>query len=424
MKVFNIVLSVLILLLAITAAVFAYFLFEKREQITKWGNDMGDTIRSASAIMDKDSGTMVAGKLDKKSLSHLEAANLAGKMNEFKNQVTGLEAQRDALAEALVKVISATGNSVGDLYSLDKFQNVETYPAIIDYPRNVAASVKNQVDTIARQTVGVAKALEYPAKLSADAAFFSDPAQSRKAYDGMIAKAEGWVDETKVLRSGVKEVFNALGSDGYAWEGDPVDAATSKSAVEQVKAKATALVKKAAKLTSDLNAANDTIRTQNAKISGLEKNVAELNSTLAAREDEIAKLNAVINSENGRLNPEEWAPGSVNSRRAMRGNVIDINRKFGIVTIDLGKNTRVRQLVGRIWTDVDPLVEQLDKDNLRLVVMRTDSDGHAEYVAQLKIVRVDDACSIAEIVREDASKDIEVGDFVVIAEEDLEDAAK
>ena len=424
MKVFNIVLSVLILVLAIIAAVFAYFLFEKREQITKWGNDMGDTIRSASSIIDRDSGTMVAGNLGKDSLSHLEYSNLASKMNIFKKQVADLEFQRDALADALVSVIRATGNQEGDLYSADKFQNMEIYPSIIDYPRNAAATVKNQVDTIAQQTVRIAKVLEYPAKLTADPAYFADPAQSKKAYDGMYGKAQGWVDETKALRDGVEEIFYALGKDGYVWEGDPQDVQSSKAAVELVKSKATTLVRKADDLTKKLKNANDTINDQSKKISGLEKNVAELNGTLAAREDEIAKLNAVINSENGRLNPEEWAPGSVNSRRAMRGAVIDINEKFGIVTIDLGKNTRVRQLVGRIWTEVDPLVEKLDKDNLKLVVMRDGSNGHAEYVAQIRIVRVDDACSVAEIVREDATRNIKVGDYVVIAEEDLEDAAE
>ena len=418
MKVFNIVLSVLILLLAITAVVFGIFLYEKRTQLTGWGNDLGKAIYSASTTLDSGSGSNYAAGLGGDNLSHLKYGELSSKTSRFQEQVRNIIAQRDALAEALAAVVRATGSSNGTLYTnAETYEDVANYATYIEQPRSLVQAIRTQIDTIAREMVNFARALEYPtAGLTADAAYFSDLTKSRDTYKGMIDKASAWVAETKMFRAGVVNIYKALG------KGDTViamDLATSQKAVAAVIEAAGDLREEAKDLKDSLDAANATIAARDSEIAALKRTIAELNATIVAKEDEIVKLNAVIGAENGRLDPEEWAPGCISSRRAMRGRVIAVNEKFGIVTIDLGKNTRVSQLVGRHWVNVDPMVEELAARDINLVVMRENDEGHAEYVAELNIVRVDDACSITEIVREDASGEIKVGDIVVIAEEDL-----
>ena len=70
MKAVNIVLSVLILLLAIAAAVFSYFLFEKRSQFVTGWEKMATIIQKSAVELDKGSGTKEASKLTVDALSH------------------------------------------------------------------------------------------------------------------------------------------------------------------------------------------------------------------------------------------------------------------------------------------------------------------------------------------------------------------
>ena len=74
MKILNVVLSILILLLAIAAAVFSYLLFEKRETMTKGWEQMSLSINKAASAIDSSSGTSVASSVNKASLDHKKFA--------------------------------------------------------------------------------------------------------------------------------------------------------------------------------------------------------------------------------------------------------------------------------------------------------------------------------------------------------------
>ena len=104
MKVTNIVLSILILLLSVAAAVFSYFLFEKRSQfVTGWGK-MAQTINTSAAELDKGSGTRSASELTFAALSHENYANLDSLLPKLPAQSKKIINERNNLARALAAI--------------------------------------------------------------------------------------------------------------------------------------------------------------------------------------------------------------------------------------------------------------------------------------------------------------------------------
>ena len=76
MKAINIVLSILILLLAAAAAVFSYFLYEKRSQFVTGWDKMAEIVNESAKALDQGSGTNLGSKLTKDALGHRNYANL------------------------------------------------------------------------------------------------------------------------------------------------------------------------------------------------------------------------------------------------------------------------------------------------------------------------------------------------------------
>ena len=86
MKAVNIILSILILLLSAAAAVFSYFLFEKRSQfVTGWAK-MARVISESSSALDQGSGTQIASKLTTAALAHENYAKLDSLIQELPTQ--------------------------------------------------------------------------------------------------------------------------------------------------------------------------------------------------------------------------------------------------------------------------------------------------------------------------------------------------
>ena len=68
MAVLNRIVNILILVLVITAGVFSFMLYSKRENLTKGMKNMADAINKTAATLDRGSGTNTKNKLAKKML--------------------------------------------------------------------------------------------------------------------------------------------------------------------------------------------------------------------------------------------------------------------------------------------------------------------------------------------------------------------
>ena len=102
-------------------------------------------------------------------------------------------------------------------------------------------------------------------------------------------------------------------------------------------------------------------------------------------------------------------------KKQQKGKVIEVDNKFGFVVVSLGKNTRVQEQFGNRVNNVDPQIPQ----GVILTVARDMPSGDAEFITQLKLVRLDDNCSIAEPMDNQSGKRIRVGDLVYLADDEV-----
>jgi hypothetical protein len=92
--------------------------------------------------------------------------------------------------------------------------------------------------------------------------------------------------------------------------------------------------------------------------------------------------------------------------------VVEVSRKFGFVVVDLGANATVKQRIGKKINYVNPEVKTGDQ----FVVIRNLDSGSPQFIGKIKLVKVDENCSIANIVAGSTSgHDIKVGDSVVFS---------
>ena len=95
------------------------------------------------------------------------------------------------------------------------------------------------------------------------------------------------------------------------------------------------------------------------------------------------------------------------------------------VDVSLGRKTLVQDFYEykpekdsvkktKYW-NINPLIE----DGMILTVARNMPSGEAEYINKVKIVRLDDNCSIAEPIDKQAGQRMREGDMVYLADDEI-----
>eukprot|EP00831_Metopus_contortus_P015690 TRINITY_DN16518_c0_g4_i1.p1 TRINITY_DN16518_c0_g4~~TRINITY_DN16518_c0_g4_i1.p1 ORF type:complete len:194 (-),score=41.78 TRINITY_DN16518_c0_g4_i1:445-951(-) len=97
---------------------------------------------------------------------------------------------------------------------------------------------------------------------------------------------------------------------------------------------------------------------------------------------------------------EAIAPSDPKLLKMLKGKVIDVNNKWDFVVLSIGSNTTIDQNKVNI-----PL-------NQDMIVVRGLNEATPEYVGKVKIVQINDNCSIANIIPESEGKQVQIGDTV------------
>ncbi len=412
MKVLNMVLSVLILLLAVASAVFAYFLFEKREQMTLGWKMMARAIHDASATLDKDAATTYSSTLTEDNLSHLNYDQLTNRLRELQTQAAAVVKGRDQLATSLLaagNAVNMTGmpantalTNTGDLSKAEQEQQ-----AIIAGIK----AVKTRYDDTVNRVIRAANAINAPG--TAD---FRDANSYSKAFDALDSRIGSVNTQLNNLRSGLPKIAAALNTSL-----DAVNDTNFDAMIEKVRLAA-------ANTSSQLAAANDainntstgyiaTVANLNNQIDDQKRQLNERDVTIQQRDDQIRRLIAVIDPSSDSRHPDLWEPGALEARRQLQGRVLEVNDTYGIIIVDLGKNTRVYQRVGQNRVEVDPKIPT----ESTMAVLRGEADNNPEYIGRIKLIRINENCSVAEAVRDNGGTDRKVrpGDIVIFTETDL-----
>ena len=154
MAVLNRIVNILILVLVITAGVFSFMLYSKRENLTKGMKNMADAINKTAATLDRGSGTNTKNKLAGDALGHKNGPDFKGALKELDNAAGKVISQRDALAQSIAVAGKTLG---GSTLNKDALMRVDGYDAQCKEFSKTVKDYKAKADGVRNEFVSVGK---------------------------------------------------------------------------------------------------------------------------------------------------------------------------------------------------------------------------------------------------------------------------
>ena len=403
MKGFNVVLAVLIFILALTSAVFSFFLFEKRARLVYGYGTLGENIEKIARTIDAKSGTSLAKEVNKASLGHEKSKDLKNLMPQLVSTAEQVIGARDTLAGALHKVSVLLENSIAP----DQFEKVESHKNASQKIVAHTSAYRKRVDTIFSRLQTTARNLG----VSLQVRDLKNNSAYATAYGRFDSRVNFWINRNKIFMQRIRNIASQLGVNSLALSDKSYADDLNKTV-----AAARKNVQDKNKYYANWQNAERTIKNLNQVIKNKDAQITRLNKEKQKKELEIKRLNRVLGLEEPR---QPMLDGSEESmqliKKQQKGKVIEVDNKFGFVVVSLGKNTRVQEQFGNRVNNVDPQIPQ----GVILTVARDMPSGDAEFITQLKLVRLDDNCSIAEPMDNQSGKRIRVGDLVYLADDEV-----
>ena len=392
MKATNIALSILILLLSIAAAVFSYFLFEKRSQfVTGWGK-MAQTISKSAAELDKGSGTRVASELTPAALAHENYANIDTLLGKLPAQSKSIISERNSLAGALATINGAIGNRANGV-------NEENLSRVDSYQQKAGIVVTGVRTVIANRD------RNYAALVSMAQSDFKIRINRNDLVQGKNNVFKPMSDKLRMIEfrmntyNGFMNTLNRLFGAKFDINNPEANVKAANEAIARYR-------KNYADKERECRTLANTRRNLEAKVRSLDAAIARQKAQIADRDAQIASFQRALGLSEARTSAK-WVDGSPAARKAFSAKVVSVNRKFGYIAINAGKYSVVQQQIGNRAIDVNPKIEA----GLFMLVTRPNGKS-SDFIARIQLSQVGDNSSIANIPP--VSKEIKVGDIVTL----------
>ncbi len=399
MKVFNIILSVLVLLFAIALAVTSFFLYEKRVQLLEGWGKFGEKSHEVATIMDKDSGTQIAEKVTTETLHHTQYANMDSVLSELTGGAEQLMKQRSEYIDALTRI--AKNIEMRGVPSESKLTAVETSLASSESIVKAVVEMKNRRDNLVNGIASTASLVGVTVNKNA----MRNDNDPSKALSALNAKLKSMNEQLTRYQNMARELAQASGSGNVSVN----DANAIANATRTLKATISKLKTDLDNTRRELQKAKQEIERLNSTVANRQADITRLNQNLEASNNENNLLKSIITIDEDNLETP-WTVGGVDARKAVKGKVIEINERFGFVVVDLGALTRVSQWLGNKNNLVDPKIEKGMKFN---IVRNFDTPDVKLIVKGAEATNVADKCSIVEVPADDINN-IKVGDTVIV----------
>ncbi len=395
MKILNIVLSVLVLIMAAASAAAAFLLFQKRAQMVDGWSKLTTAIHQTAEVMDRNSGTNIAKDLSVEALAHSNYDNLDPVLGKLKTQAQQLVVERDALADAIRRIGQAV--NMKNLPESAALTGIATSNAATNDVINGVSDFRERREKIINQVVAISRKVN--AQVNANELRNGDVNNAFRSLDNRITAIRS---QFSTYQNNARQVGNITGASGLNFSDSAYSQSLKKvtDSANAMKKKLNAALSDAANTKRQLASAQKTISQRNGQIETLK-------STIARKDANIKELRKALG-----LEPAEelklWDAGSPEAQRMVMGKVIEVNRKFGFIAVNLGKNTVVKQPVGKKQLDVNPMLAS----GMIMLVAADANSPDVKYVGKIKLVTVDNDCSIAECMDLAPDAKIEVGNDV------------
>ena len=402
-KILNILLCILIFILAALSAASSYFLYEKRTQMISGWDKMAQSINATAKVLDSGAGTKTASTLSPDALGHKNYADLDSKLPALKKQADAVVKQRNDLVKSIRQIAGVMEVlKYGDNAA---FQDLEKYAGSSSKLVRDIKDIKERNDDCLNKVAQVAgkvgirmtaedlKSSQYSSNLDTLSRTLGEMEARRATFNKYMVYIAGQVGVTKkAVENDKKEYYTKALDKVY-------------TGVRQIKRELSTTKKQ-------LASANRKIKGYGRSVSQKDNKIASLNDTIKDRDTEIRSLKKIIAGVDTAVIPKPWVDGSKDVRSATKGAVVEVSRKFGFVVVDLGANATVKQRIGKKINYVNPEVKTGDQ----FVVIRNLDSGSPQFIGKIKLVKVDENCSIANVVAGSTSgSDIKVGDSIVFA---------
>lgn len=429
MAIFNRILSVLIVLLAITAAVFSYLLFERRQEFRDRADKLAQTLSETVQQIDRNSQTSYSGELtfspateERPSSGTLswqdyhEARDPETKSYaEFDDRIrTAVEAasaineQRDLLAEKFAEAgiilgLDESDSQDADLKNLnrpERYQN--TADSIVDQAEAIIERDTRMIETLTKIGSTIDHPIERTPFLERDKSLEDEQEGTLQTEPYNVDKQLGDLEEdVSDLHTRCNEyadllsntIFNRI--DLYSWTANKEE--ISSEIEEDYTSGLQSLI-------DDFGGINQKLRELEITKQDLEETKADLAETeqelSQTKEDLITSENEVANLEDQikRLKKERGIGDDdapiVDPDKNLHGEVLEVNHQWGFVVTDLGR--------GEINSGMELLVAEGD-----------------DFVARVLVTRVLQDVSVAEISPDVQSGDISIGDRLILPQDEI-----
>ena len=399
MKVFNIILSIFVLLFAIALAVSSFFLYEKRVIFLEGWDKLSLAAQTTAETMDKNSGTSLKDKVNQEALHHTQYATMDEMLQELTSGADNLMKQRDQYVDAFRRI--AINVDMKNIPANNKMTNLQSSSSATSDVVNAVYAFKNRRDNLVNAISGVGKVVGV--NLNANA-MRNDPDPGR-SLAALTNKLKSMNDQLNRYKSMANELARLSGNSGNV--GDSLSEAIKTTTA--IKTAFNNLQTKLTKTERELQSAKSQIAQLKNTVANRDSNIGRLNENLKEQKQENTVLKSIIGMDVENVE-QPWKDGGEEARKAVVGKVIEVNERFGFVVIDLGALSRVSQWLGNKNNQVDPKIEKGVKFN---IVRDFDTPDVKLIVKGAEVTNVADRCSIVEVSADDI-ENVKVGDSVII----------
>jgi hypothetical protein len=408
---FNKTLNILIFILAGVAVTFGFFLFQKREQLRRRGDEMAKFINEVAGVLDAGSGTKVQDKLDYKnryetdptkpgykkdklaiSLYHNNYNKLKTVLRPFKEQASAVITQRDQLSDTLHKVLVDLEIPNEKEFDAPLFMSTESYVDRDTQLLDIVTKLNARDNAIMAQISDSANVI---GKGSIDAEALKNLEDYTTPLSSFAEMVQALKTRSDTYASNIGELCDIFGVSSPSLDGDDYVAA-----LDTIK--------------TEMQGQKDEFEQTKADLKSTQEELADTKERL---EQEIAKLEtannqiAVLQKKldvflRGMDGDTDVSDIEFKLQRSLEGKILRVNEKWGFVVIDLGLNNTM--LVGDSKKEVKVPLKEDEK---------MDVSRGSDYLGQIHIVKVAENCAIADIVPESLSGKMEPGDKVFFARE-------
>ena len=405
MVVLNRVINILILLAAITAVVFSYFLFSKREKLVNGWSQMAAAIGTAAKTLDDGgaSGTSAARDLPSEKLKHTNYEQLGQVLPKLKDNVSKIVSQRNELAETMQNAASRLSIQGVDAKNL---KNTASYK---DQERIFLSGVgqfRSNRDHISREYAETFRRLG--AEISA--ADLQNPTKLSSAVNRGNMSVEDTIARKNTYGDYLARISRALGIPAPQISGAAYRAELNKA------------LKSAQTKNNELKTAKNQLAAEKRRTQQLSQQLASHRKTIAARnasilqkDKQIKNLTDILNKDGSIKLPEKLlTPKDPECYKYVKGMVEYIDKDYGFITINIGKRYTFVQHYG---IKENHVIFPLEQGKVMTVVRNPDSNSPL-FVGKIVVTKVDDNSSICSFIG-GKTELVQEGDSVFFTDEDI-----